>query len=80
MVFKCPSCDSKFTRKSNLKSHFALKHAGSKNILSCFLCGCVYNDLDLLEKHHKEAHSPSKYFYLKESAFRKTAAVYRPRL
>ena len=77
MVFKCPSCDSKFTRKSNLRSHFTLRHTGPKNVVSCFLCGCVYNNTNLLEKHHKDIHSPSKYFHLKESAFKKTAAVYR---
>ena len=74
MVFKCSSCDSKFTRKSNLRSHFTLRHAGPKHVVSCFLCGCVYNNTDLLEKHHKDIHSPSKYFHLKESAFKKTAA------
>lgn len=77
MIIKCPSCTSAFSRKSNLKRHFALKHSGSKTVISCFLCGLIFKEFSDLEEHHESNHRPSNYFEIKESAFQKTAICYR---
>ena len=77
MSFSCPSCKSKFTRKNNLKRHFARKHSGSKNLINCFLCGLIFDEFNDLEFHHDNYHKPSEYFEIKESAFKKSVICYR---
>lgn len=77
MPIKCPSCEISFSRKDNLKKHFALKHSGSKNVISCFLCGLIFKEFSDLDDHHENNHRPSSYFEIKESAFQKTAICYR---
>ena len=79
MSFQCVSCSSKFTRKRNLNKHFAQKHSGvnRKNIVSCFLCGKTFSDYESLNKHHNSAHKSSSFFELRQSAFSKSATIYR---
>ena len=77
MVFQCRACKSNFTRERNLKKHFAEKHSGSNIVLTCFLCGQIFNTAKLLNDHHKSYHKPSKYFEIKETAFKQTAITYR---
>lgn len=77
MSFKCVSCDSKFTRKKNLDKHFASKHSGVKNVISCFLCGKLFSDYMSLGEHHSSAHKSSSHFELRQSAFDRNALVYR---
>lgn len=77
MTFKCPSCDVKFSRRDNLKRHFALKHSGKPNVINCFLCGLIFDDFENLENHHENFHQPSNHFEIRESAFQKTALSYR---
>lgn len=77
MTFKCPSCDANFSRRDNLKRHFALKHSGKPNVINCFLCGLIFDDFENLEHHHENFHKPSNHFEVRESAFQKTALSYR---
>ncbi|MDP2809698.1 MAG: hypothetical protein Q8O34_06075 [Rhodocyclaceae bacterium] len=78
MAFKCPSCDSKFTRKNNLKNNFTKKHLGGKRIAkNCFLCGQLFENDELLDDHRQNFHKPSNYFEIRESAFKKSVVCYR---
>lgn len=77
MVFQCVSCTSKFTRKRNLDKHFAQKHSGIKNVISCFLCGKIFPDYLSLSEHHSNSHKSSSLFELRQSAFDKCATIYR---
>ena len=77
MSFQCISCTSKFTRKRNLDKHFAQKHSGVKNVISCFLCGKIFGDYSSLNKHHNGSHKSSSLFELQQSAFGKSAIIYR---
>ena len=77
MSFKCPTCSINFTRKNNLKRHFARKHSGSKNVINCLLCGLLFDDFKDLEFHHDNYHKPSDFFEVKETAFRKSVICYR---
>ena len=77
MAFQCVSCASKFTRKRNLDKHFAQKHSGIKNVISCFLCGKIFADFKSLNEHHNNSHKSSSLFELLQSAFSKSAQIYR---
>lgn len=77
MTFQCVSCNSKFTRKRNLDKHFAQKHSGVKNVISCFLCGKIFADYSSLNEHHNGSHKSSSLFELRQSAFGKSAITYR---
>ena len=77
MPFQCSSCSSKFSRKSSLSRHFSQKHLGLKNSPSCFLCGLAYQTYDELKEHHKHNHKSSRYFEIRESAYRKAIVSYR---
>ena len=78
MSFQCRDCKSSFTRKRNLEKHFTAKHFGLKTSReSCFFCGLIFDDHIELDDHFKSYHKPSKYFNVKESAFRNSVVVYR---
>ena len=78
MFFKCSSCESKFTRKSNLQKHFNTKHLGGNKIAkNCFLCGQLFNSYEILDDHIQNFHKPSQYFEIRESAFQRSAICYR---
>lgn len=77
MTYKCPECGATFSRKYHLQRHFTAKHSGVKHVSSCFLCGRAFDDFSLLSAHYKNSHKPSQYFYIKESAFRQKAVIYR---
>jgi hypothetical protein len=77
MSFKCPSCNSKFTRKRNLTKHFGIKHSNTNVVMNCFLCGQIFSDNNLLDEHHKNYHKPSNYFEIRDSAFQRAALCYR---
>ena len=77
MTFKCPSCESIFSRKGNLQRHFYRKHSTSKHIINCFLCGLIFDEVTELDNHYENYHKASDYFEVKESAFNKTVVVYR---
>ena len=51
--FKCPSCNSKFTRKRNLMYHFEKKHSSKSIEIIFFLCGKIFDSKDKLENHNE---------------------------
>ena len=77
--FVCPvaNCGVSFTRKTNLTRHHKRYHIQSIIVEKCVLCGLVFNSCSELQLHYKRLHKPSKYFYIKESAFKKTLLTYR---
>uniref|UniRef100_A0A1B0DFF7 C2H2-type domain-containing protein n=1 Tax=Phlebotomus papatasi TaxID=29031 RepID=A0A1B0DFF7_PHLPP len=57
--FECSVCFSKFKAKSYLRIHFKNKHSDTKPIISCNVCGKIFNrkaDMDF----HKIIHAPEK--------------------
>jgi len=78
MHFQCPECSSKFTRQRNLKRHYEIKHySESDSGVICFLCSQMFKNNDELDKHNNRYHNPSKYFEIRESAFKRAAVCYR---
>jgi hypothetical protein len=78
MKFQCPGCKSSFTRKRNLEKHYFSKHLSTlPSYETCFLCGLIFSNCDELDNHYKSYHKPSKYFEVKESAFKRSVLVYR---
>lgn len=77
--FKCPveNCGVSFTRNSNLNRHHQRYHLQSVIVEKCILCGLIFPTCEELQSHYKRFHKPSKYFYVKESAFKKTLLTYR---
>ncbi len=78
-LFKCPveNCGVSFTRNSNLLRHHKRYHLQSVIVEKCVLCGMIFPTCQDLQTHYKKFHKPSKYFYVKESAFRKSVMTYR---
>ena len=76
---KCPivNCNSTFSRQFNLNRHFERFHNNDDLVEKCFLCGQVFQNIELLNRHYQSFHRPSKKFYEKESAFRKNVITYR---
>ena len=77
MSFKCSLCKTNFSRKNDLQRHFNRKHLSSKNIINCFLCGLLFEDVLKLDEHYENIHKSSNYFEVKESAFKRNVIVYR---
>jgi hypothetical protein len=77
--FKCPvvNCGVSFTRNSNLTRHHQRFHLQSVIVEKCVLCGLIFPSCNELQSHYKRFHKPSKYFYVKESAFQKAVMTYR---
>ena len=75
----CPEkkCGKKFSRRSNLNRHYQNFHLNSQLVEKCTLCGQLFEDCQDLQKHYRFSHRPSRKFFLKESAFKKTFATYR---
>lgn len=76
---KCPAvnCKVTFSRQYNLNRHFERFHNQNDIVEKCLLCGQVFETLELLNKHYRSFHRPTKKFYQKESAFRKNVVTYR---
>ena len=75
----CPekNCGRKFTRLFNLNRHYQNFHLNNELVEKCFLCGQLFESCEALQKHIKRFHKPSKKFFLKESAFKRSFATYR---
>lgn len=75
----CPAinCDKTFSRQFNLNRHFERYHLNNDLVEKCLLCGQIFNSCKDLQTHYKTYHRPSKKFYEKESAFRKSVISYR---
>src|SRR5574343_499053 len=75
--FKCQDCNKSFTRRFTLQRHLQRYHINNDIIEKCVLCGQLFNNITILNKHYRKYHKPSKKFYEKESAFRKNVVTYR---
>ncbi|MDP2750689.1 MAG: DNA polymerase [Nanoarchaeota archaeon] len=78
-TFVCPekTCSRKFTRRSNLNTHYQRFHLNNNVVEKCFLCGQIFENCAKLQQHYKYTHRPSRQFYIKESAFQKKIVTYR---
>jgi len=78
-TFICPeaSCGRKFTRRNNLNRHYQTFHLNNDLVEKCFLCGQIFQNCTLLQKHYRFSHRPSRHFYIYKSAFRKNVIIYR---
>ena len=76
---KCPAinCEKTFSRQFNLNRHFERYHLNNDLVEKCLLCGQVFDSCQNLQKHYKSYHKPSKKFYEKESAFKKSVVSFR---
>lgn len=76
---KCPviNCNLTFSRQYNVNRHFERFHNNNDISEKCLLCGQIFDDIRLLNKHYRQYHKPSNKFYEKEAAFRKNVVTYR---
>jgi len=75
----CPAinCNKTFSRPFNLNRHFERFHVNNDLVEKCLLCGQVFENCKSLQKHYSSYHKPSKKFYEKESAFKKSVISFR---
>ena len=75
----CPekTCGRKFTRSFNLNRHYQNFHLNSELVEKCFLCAQLFPSCEELQKHYSRFHRPSRKFFLKESAFKRSFVTYR---
>ena len=78
MSFTCPeaNCGRKFTRRNNLNRHYQNFHLNNNVVEKCIICGQIFQDCNDLQRHYRHSHRPSRYFVLKQSAFRKNLVRY----
>ncbi|KAI8808614.1 hypothetical protein BJ742DRAFT_808057 [Cladochytrium replicatum] len=58
-LYHCPSCERAFSRRFNLKTHFAAHHANVRNF-SCGLCAKSFSRQFDLQRHRKLVHGLGK--------------------
>lgn len=73
----CRECNKSYTRQYNLTRHVQTVHQNLVITEKCFLCGQIFANCNLLQKHYKRFHKPSKHFIVQDKAFRKNFIDYR---
>ena len=79
-MFLCgiDNCRKEFSRRYHLKRHQTHVHLNDvQGMERCVLCAQLFNTCDELQQHHAQHHKPSRYFLLKDSAFKRNFVTYR---
>ena len=59
--YKCPKCDTVFTRKNNIERHIAVVHEGQK-LFKCSTCDDCFSTNQVLKSHIATVHEGQKPF------------------
>ena len=79
-MFVCgiDDCQKQFSRRYHLKRHQTQVHLNDvRQMERCILCYQLFETCEELQNHYARQHKPSRYFLLKDSAFRRNFVTYR---